>query len=99
MDIEKLEKKLNDISEKLKDESIKNITGALLQKDIDPQQRINIENIHYSDESKYEKIYQQKNREYKQLISKFSKAYLEMSDFYVGTELPREHYLQSKEDV
>ena len=78
---------------------LRKITGNLLKQKLDYKDKINIENIHYSNDSKYEKIYQQKNREYKQLISQFSQAYLEMSDFYVGPELPREHYLQSKKDV
>ena len=46
-----------------------------------------------------EKLYQQKNDDYKKLIQQFSLQYLELSDFYVGPELPREHYLQSKKDV
>ena len=99
MDLDDLEKKLNSFSDELKKDSIKKITGNLLKQDIDYKNKINIENIHHYTDSKYEKIYQQKNREYKQLISNFSQAYLEMSDFYVGPELPREHYLQSKEDV
>ena len=99
MNLDDLEKKLNSFSEELKKDDIKEITGDLLNKDLDPQQREEIENIHHKDDSKYEKLYQQKNREYKQLISQFSQAYLEMSDFYVGPELPREHYLQSKEDI
>lgn len=99
MNLDDLEKKLNSFTEELKKDPIKEITGNLLKRDLDYGQRIDVENIHYSTESKHEKIYQQKNREYKQLISNFSEAYLEMSDFYVGTELPREHYLQSKEDV
>jgi len=99
MNLDDLEKKLNSFSEELKRDPIKEITENLLKRNLDPGERIEIENIHYSDESKHEKIYQQKNREYKQLISNFSDAYLEISDFYVGPELPREHYLQSKEDV
>lgn len=99
MDLDDLEKKLNSFSEELKNDNIKGITGNLLKHDLDLKDKINIENIHHKDDSKYEKIYQQKNREYKQLISNFSQAYLEISDFYVGPELPREHYLQSKEDV
>lgn len=99
MNFDDLEKKLNSFSEELKKDPIKEITRNLLKLDLDSKQRIDIENIHHKDDSKYEKIYQQKNREYKQLISNFSQAYLEMSDFYVGPELPREHYLQSKKDV
>jgi hypothetical protein len=99
MNLDELEKKLNSFTEELKKDPIKEITENLLKKDLDYEQRIDVENIHYSAESKHEKIYQQQNREYKELISNFSEAYLEMSDFYVGPELPREHYLQSKEDV
>lgn len=99
MNIDELENKLNTISNKLKNDSTKDIIENILQHDLNPDERINIENIYYENHSKYEKIYQQKNREYKQLISNFSKAYLEMSEFYVGPELPREHYLQSKKDV
>ena len=99
MNLDSLEEKLNFVSKELKKNPIREITENLLKKELDSDERIEIENIHYSEESKHEKIYQQKNREYKQLISNFSKAYLELSDFYVGPELPREHYLQSKEDI
>ena len=43
--------------------------------------------------------YDKNNKIYKDWISKYSKPYIEMSEFYVGEELPREHYLQSKKDV
>ena len=43
--------------------------------------------------------YDRNNKIYKDWISKYSKPYIEMSEFYVGEELPREHYLQSKKDV
>ena len=99
MDLDDLEKKLNSFSDELKKDSIKKITGNLLKQDIDYKDKINIENIHYTDESNYEKIYQQKNREYKQLISNFSQAYLEMSDFYVGPELPRGTFLDDKDSI
>ena len=99
MNLDDLEKKLNSFSDELKKDPIKEITENLLKHDLDLKDKINIENIHYKDDSKYEKIYMQQNREYKELISNFSQAYLEMSDFYVGPELPREHYLQSKKDV
>ena len=99
MNLDALEEKLNFVSEELKKNPIREITENLLKRNLDSDERTEIENIHYSEESKHEKIYQQKNREYKQLISNFSKAYLELSDFYVGPELPREHYLQSKEDI
>jgi hypothetical protein len=56
-------------------------------------------NEFYSYMSKYEADYQRANDDYKELISKFSKPYLQMSDFYVGPELPRHSFLSSKEDV
>jgi len=56
-------------------------------------------NTYYSFLNKYEKDYQIRNDEYKRLISNYSKAYLEMSDFYVGDNLPRETYLDSKKDI
>ena len=40
----------------------------------------------------FERIYQIENDKYKDLISKYSYAYLEMSDFYVGPELPRKDF-------
>ena len=43
--------------------------------------------------------YDKNNKIYKDWIGNYSKAYIEMSEFYVGEELPREHYLQSKKDV
>ena len=55
----------------------------------------------YKSLSKEEQIYQRKNEEYKQIISQLSPAYLSMSEFYVGPNLPRDHestFLDSKED-
>tara|TARA_Y100000389_G_C16948868_1_gene265486 strand:- start:20 stop:340 length:321 start_codon:yes stop_codon:yes gene_type:complete len=43
--------------------------------------------------------YDKNNKIYKDWIGKYSKSYIEMSEYYVGEELPREHYLQSKKDV
>ena len=39
-----------------------------------------------------ERLYQIENDKYKDLIDQFSMAYLEMSDFYVGPELPRKDF-------
>ena len=52
--------------------------------------------------SEQEKIYQKKNEAYKKIISQLSPAYLSMSDFYVGPNLPRDHestFLDSKKDI
>ena len=100
MNLNDLENKLNLLKKEIKEDlSIKNISQNILSNNVDIETEIEIETIYYSELPLHEKIYQQKNKEYKELISNFSQAYLELSDFYVGPELPREHYLQSKKDV
>jgi len=84
MNINELESKLNNINNQLNQNKIETI----------------IDNINYKTHNlKHELYYQNENKKYKQLISQFSKAYLEISDFYVGEELPRQTYLDSKKDV
>ena len=46
-----------------------------------------------------ERIYQIENDKYKDLINKYSMAYLEISDFYVGPELPRKDFKQNLIDI
>ena len=46
-----------------------------------------------------ERIYQIENDKYKDLISRYSQAYLEMSDFYVGEELPRDDFKKNVLDI
>ena len=100
MNLNDLENKLNLLKKEIKEDlSIKNISQNILSNNVDIETEIEIETIYYSELPLHEKIYQQKNKEYKELISNFSQAYLELSDFYVGPELPRDHYLQSKKDV
>ena len=100
MNLNDLETKLNFLKKEIKEDlSIKNISQNILSNNIDIESEIETETIYYSELPLHEKIYQQKNKEYKELISNFSQAYLELSDFYVGPELPRDHYLQSKKDV
>lgn len=97
MNIEDLTKKLDLISTSLQNE---NENLKKLSKNIsDKYDNSTIKEIYYSLLNKYEKDYQKRNDEYKKLISGFSKAYLEMSDFYVGDNLPRETYLDTKKDI
>ena len=52
--------------------------------------------------SETEKQYHIKNEEYKKIISQLSPAYLSMSDFYVGPNLPRDQdatFLDSSKDI
>ena len=55
----------------------------------------------YDTMSKDEKEYHQMNEKYKEYISRFSDAYIQMSEFYVGPELPYDVYKKhfKKEDT
>ena len=100
MDINELQKKFNDIDESRNKNDLNELIHKL--KSMNDKYRINnqeIKEYYYNTLPKYEKDYQIKNDKYKELISNFSKAYLEICDFYVGDNLPREHYLQSKKDI
>ena len=103
MNIKELETKLNNINKKLKnndhDEILKNIKQNENFENLNMDEKIQIDNEYYKKLSYHEKLYQQKNEEYKKLISKFSNTYLEICDFYVGPELPRKTFLDSKKDI
>jgi hypothetical protein len=100
MDIDKLEEKLNNINAKKDDTDLDGLIHKLkLMNDKYNIDNLEIKGYYYGTLTKYEKIYQIKNDKYKELISNFSEAYLEICDFYVGDNLPREHYLQSKKDI
>ena len=49
--------------------------------------------------SKEEKEYHQANEAYKRYISQYSKAYIEMSEWYYGPELPYEIYCKEFKKV
>jgi len=106
MNLDELEKKLNDCNNALKnDTSIQDISKHLLENDIDnidEEKKENIKNTYYETYPKNEREYQIMNDKYKKWISQYSKAYIEMSEFYVGEELPRNHestYLDSGKDI
>ena len=104
MDINSIYEKLNKTKKYLdKDntniDAITKIKNHKLFKNLDNEEMIQINSEYFQNLPKHEKIFQQKNEEYKELISQFSQAYLELCDFYVGPELPRETYLDSKEGV
>ena len=89
MDINLLDEKLKNIQENLNEESTKlnQITQSLNEA---------------QKQNEIEEQYQRMNEEYKQLVSQFSFAYLELSEWYVGPELPRpihQTFLDSKEDI
>ena len=101
MNLQSLENKLNNIQKKLSnDQSLKNISENIKNNQFsDTITEYEAKQEYYSHLPAHEKLYQQKNDDYKKLIQQFSLQYLELSDFYVGPELPKEHYLQSKKDV
>ena len=105
MNIDSLNEKLKSIQDSLQSESVKlqGIAKNLYETTFDdPRDEQYSQEQYFSYLDKREQIYQQKNKEYKELISGFSDAYLEICDFYVGPELPREHeqtLLDSKEDI
>ena len=101
MNLDELSEKLSKIQDSLKEEtsSYNSFVKNLYENNPD---NIDLKQEYYHTLDEKEKLYQQKNDEYKELISGFSYAYLEMSSFYVGPELPREHeqtYLDDKESL
>jgi hypothetical protein len=93
-DIESMTKKLNDIEiekDKLNEELKQTITN-ICDKDITQQTK----EIKYSMYDGKEREYQIQNDKYKELISGFSDAYLSMSDFYVGPELPKDYIISNE---
>tara|TARA_B100001287_G_scaffold265872_2_gene259244 strand:- start:2777 stop:3163 length:387 start_codon:yes stop_codon:yes gene_type:complete len=100
MDIDSLLNKIQTIENKLKNDNLDIICDNIINNDtIEDYNKIDSINHKFSKLSQYEKLYQQKNNEYKKLISNYSQAYLDICDFYVGPELPRETYLDSKKDI
>jgi len=94
MDIKELSEKLNKIDNSLKND---NIYESLFKnlKDYDPE----IKNTYYNSLNPSEREYQKRNDEYKQLVSQFSQAYLDLCEWYVGPELPRETFLDDKNSI
>ena len=105
MDFDKLERSLNNSENILK--NVKKDYNKLLKKlsQVDPRAK----EYYYDTLEPLEKEYRIYNDRYKDLISHYSLAYLEMSEWYVGEYLPYNiflkeikgihTYLDSKEDV
>jgi len=94
MDINKLFEKLNNIDDSLKnDKSYETLLKNL--KDYDPR----VKNTYYNSLNPFERDYQKRNDEYKQLVSQFSQAYLDLCEWYVGPELQRETFLDNKDSI
>lgn len=96
-DYESLNKKLNDIQHK------KEVFNEELKKTIDFVADLDESNV--TRELKYtmyeglDKLYEINNDKYHDLIGRYSKAYLEMSDFYVGENLPKDDFKKNLIDI
>jgi|TARA_B110000902_G_scaffold216789_1_gene249735 hypothetical protein len=105
MDIRAIEEKLNKIRDDLNLEAdkMKDIAENIRYKVFDdPRDEFEAKQNYYAELMGSEQRYQKANDEYHDLISGFSDAYLEMSSFYVGPDLPRHSetsFLDSKEDM
>jgi len=42
---------------------------------------------------KYEKLYEEDNKRYKEYINSYSKSYIEMSEYYLGEDIPKYEYI------
>jgi hypothetical protein len=91
-DLNSIEKKLNKI-EKDKKECNKSFKEILLN--IADKDETNISHdLLFEELSEDEKDYFLKNKAYKSYISQYSKAYIEMSEWYYGEELPYDVYIK-----
>jgi hypothetical protein len=94
MDLEELSNKLEKIDDSLKnDKTYETLLKNL--KDFDPR----VKNEYYDSLDPFERDYQKRNDEYKNLVSQFSQAYLDFCEWYVGPELPRETFLDNKDSI
>lgn len=97
MDINDLEKRLNNIDNKKEElnDDLKNIIHHFADLDKTNQTRI----LKYSMYDGFERLYQIENDKYHDLISKYSQAYLDICDFYVGPDLPRDDFKKNLMDI
>ena len=97
MNIKKLEKKLNDIfikKERL-NYDLKNTIDHYADLDTTNMTR----ELKYSMYTGFERLYQIENDKYHDLIDKYSQAYLDICDFYVGKDLPRDDFKKNLMDI
>lgn len=96
--IQELQNKIKNISDNLQtaDKTFKETIENISEQDTSKESY----DILYSTMTDDEKGYHRVNEKYKEYISRFSKSYIEMSEFYYGPELPYEIYKKNfKKDV
>ena len=86
MDLDFLEKKLNNISSELKTQNVN--LNQLIQNNFLKDDTNNLYDILDDDKKHY--LFMKKK--YKNLIQNYSKAYLELSEWYVGEDLSYKEY-------
>ena len=89
-DLDKLEKSLNHSSDELKKEeqSFKELVIEIAEKDESEE----TSDILFEVLTEEEKDYYRVNKAYQKYISQYSQAYIEMSEFYYGPDLPYDVY-------
>ena len=100
--MDNLAKRLQNIQTSLRESehTLRNIYETIAtSKDADKDVKDTAQKEYESYLSDYEIMYQRLNNEYKSTIAGFSDAYLSMCPYYVGPEIPRPHFLSSKEEV
>ena len=96
MNLNELANKLNKINDEKEElnEDFKNIVQNISVKDETNETR----DVKYSLYKDYELTYQRENDKYHDFINSVSWSYLEMTDLYVGEDLPRD-YLNNLEEL
>ena len=91
-DFDELDRKLNKSSEILKEEekSFKDLVINIANLDETKQSYDILYNVLSEEEKEYHRV----NEVYKKYISQYSQAYIEMSEYYYGPELPYDVYLR-----
>ena len=89
-DLDELENKLNKIE--TKNEELNEELKQTIHHIADIDESNVTRELKYSMYEDAERLYQIENDKYKDLIGQFSLAYLELTEFYVGPELPRKDF-------
>jgi len=89
-DVDKLEKSLNHSSDELKKEekSFKELVIEIADKDESEETNDILFEVLTEEEKEYYRV----NKAYQKYISQYSQAYIEMSEYYYGPELPYDVY-------
>jgi len=95
--IDDLSKRLNNINNNKKglNDDLKNTINHYADLDISNMTR----ELKYSMYTGTERFYQIENDKYHDLIDKYSQAYLDICDFYVGKDLPRDDFKKNLIDI